>query len=122
MALAAASEISFWQLPGHLELARAAGLPATRFRLQFQTLLARPLLLAAMVLIAATVSLGLARFGNQARRILGGIGAGFLLYVLTQLSKDIGGAGLVPPAVAAWAPAVVAAMLGVTVLLYREDG
>ena len=47
--------ISFWDLPSFISIAERAGLKATRYRMQYQTLLARPLFLCAMVLIAATV-------------------------------------------------------------------
>lgn len=114
--------VSFWHLPETISQAAASGLPPYRFRLQFHVLLARPLLLASMVLIAATVSLGLARSGGVGRMILGGVGAGFMLYVATEIARDLGSEGLVPAALAAWAPAVVATLLGSTVLLYREDG
>ncbi|MDN3718913.1 LptF/LptG family permease [Roseibium salinum] len=83
--------ISFWNLPRFIELARNAGLPAYRYNLQYQTLLARPLLLVAMILIAAAVSLKVSRFGGLGTMILGGILSGFVLYVLTELAKDFGG-------------------------------
>lgn len=114
--------VSFWRLPETISQAAAAGLPPYRFRLQFHVLLSRPLLLASMVLIAATVSLGLTRSGGIGRMILGGVSAGFMLYVVTEIARDLGSEGLVPAALAAWAPGVVATLLGVTVLLHREDG
>ena len=114
--------ISFWNLPQFIDLARNAGLPAYRYALQYQTLLARPLLLAAMILIAAAVSLRVSRFGGLSRMILGGIIAGFVLYVLSELSKDFGGAGIVPPMVAAWAPGIFGVLMGLTILLHQEDG
>ncbi|WP_319529121.1 LptF/LptG family permease [uncultured Cohaesibacter sp.] len=61
--------VPFWQLPTIINQAARAGLPAHKYRLQYQTLLARPLLLAAMVLIAATVSLKVFRFGNVGKMI-----------------------------------------------------
>ncbi|WP_417667987.1 LPS export ABC transporter permease LptG [Roseibium sp.] len=114
--------ISFWNLPRFIELARNAGLPAYRYALQYQTLLARPLLLAAMILIAAAVSLRVSRFGGLGGMILGGIIAGFVLYVLSELAKDFGGAGIVPPTVAAWAPGIFGVLMGLTILLHQEDG
>ncbi|BBE71296.1 LPS export ABC transporter permease LptG [Oharaeibacter diazotrophicus] len=119
---ASPDSVSFWALPGTIGRAAASGLPPYRFRLQFHALLSRPLLLAAMVLIAATVSLGSARSGGTGRMILGGVVAGFMLYVITEIARDLGSEGLVPAALAAWAPAVVATWLGSTVLLFREDG
>jgi lipopolysaccharide export system permease protein len=120
--LSAPDAVSFWRLPATIEQAAASGLPPYRFRLQFHVLLSRPLLLASMVLIAATVSLGLARSGQLGRMILGGVVAGFVLYVVTEIARDLGSEGLVPAVLAAWSPGVVATLLGVTVLLYREDG
>lgn len=120
--LAAADAISFWNLPGHIESAERAGLPATQYRLQYQSLLARPLLLCAMVLIAATVSRRMFRLGSIQRFVVGGIVAGFVLYVVSKLAIDLGKAGVIAPFVAAWAPAIVASLVGMTVLLYQEDG
>ncbi len=47
----------FWDLPRLGDSTRDAGLDPTGYTLQFQTLLARPLLLVAMVLVAASFSL-----------------------------------------------------------------
>lgn len=114
--------LSFWELPSLISGAERAGFSPVKYVLQFQTLLARPLLLAVMVMIAATVSLRLARMGGLARVIPGGIAAGFVLYVVTKLAEDLGSAGLVSPVVAAWTPAVVGLLMSVTVLLHLEDG
>lgn len=120
--LAQPDTVSFWALPSFIETARNAGLPAFQFELQYQSLLARPLLLVAMVAIAATVSLRVFRFGNIGRMILGGVAAGFVLYVVGEVARGLGGAGMVPPFLAAWSPAVVASSMGFTILLYLEDG
>ena len=80
------------------------------------------MLLVAMTLIAATVSMRFARLGQSATMILGGVLAGFLLYVVSVLVRAFGNAGFVPPYVAAWLPVVVALFFGITFLLYKEDG
>ena len=54
--------------------------------------------------------------------ILGGILAGFMLYVVTVLVKAFGSAGIVSPVLAAWLPVVVAFLFGVSFLLHKEDG
>lgn len=120
--LARPETIPFYALPGTIEVARSFGLRADAFAMQFHSLLALPMLLVAMTLIAATVSMRFARMGESATLILGGIVAGFLLYVVSVLVQAFGNAGLVPPFVAAWFPVIVALFLGVTFLLYREDG
>ncbi|MHC5653243.1 LPS export ABC transporter permease LptG [Stappia sp. ICDLI1TA098] len=120
--IAAPESIGFWDLPRVIELSQRAGLPAYRYSLQYQTLLARPVLLVAMILIAACVSLRVSRMGGIGKLILGGILAGFVLYVLSELGKDLGGAGIVPPVLAAWAPGVFGVLMGITILLHLEDG
>ncbi|WP_099866296.1 LPS export ABC transporter permease LptG [Pararhizobium haloflavum] len=114
--------VSIWALPEKVEVARSLGFSAAQFSTQFQILLARPFLLAAMVVIAATVSLQFVRFGQASTVILGGIVAGFMLYVVSVLVRTFGASGAIPAFVAAWLPVVVAFALGVTVLLHKEDG
>jgi len=120
--LIARDTVSFWQLPGAIANAEQAGFGSSRYRLQLQSLLARPFLLVAMVFIAAVVGLRVFRFGGVGQTILGGVIAGFLLYLGTKLAEDLGEAGVVHPIAAAWFPAVAGIFLGVLVLLHREDG
>lgn len=120
--LARPETIPFYDLPGKIEVARSFGLKANAFAMQFDSLVALPFLLVAMTLIAATVSMRFARMGQSATMILGGVVAGFLLYVVSVLVKAFGVAGFVPTAIAAWVPVVVAMFFGVTFLLYKEDG
>jgi lipopolysaccharide export system permease protein len=118
----APDSVPFWDLPGISLQTERAGLDATGYRLRYQVLLARPLLLVAMVLIAASFSLRFFRMGGIAQSVSGGVAAGFVLYVGTKLVADLGGAGLLSAPVAAWSPAIVGSMLGTLVLLHQEDG
>jgi lipopolysaccharide export system permease protein len=114
--------LSFWQLPKYIETAEQAGLLASGYRLQYQLLIARPFLLAAMVLLAASVSLRFFRFGGVTRLVLSGIAAGFLLYVISKVTEDVSKAELMHPVPAAWLPVLVGGLTGIVVLLYQEDG
>lgn len=114
--------VSFWSLPAIVSRLELAGLDATRYRLLYQTLLARPGLLVAMVLLAACFSLKFLRSGGLARMVLGGVSAGFTLYVATKIVEDLGNAGVVSATFAAWAAPSVASAFGVLTLLKREDG
>jgi lipopolysaccharide export system permease protein len=105
-----------------IEATERAGLRSERYRLQYQALLARPLLLIAMVVIAAVVSLRVFRFGGVGKMIVGGVVAGFLLYVVARLAEELGEGGIVNPVAAAWFPAVFASLMGCLVLLHQEDG
>ncbi len=114
--------VSFWALPALAEQTDRAGLDATGYRLRFQELLALPLTLAAMVLVAACFSLRFFRMGGVQKMVSGGVVAGFVLYVATKLVNDLGGAGIFSVPVAGWSPAVVGCLFGVYVLLHQEDG
>lgn len=120
--LATPDTVSFWNLPVYIEMAERAGLIAVAYRFQYQSLLARPFLLVAMVLLAASVSLRFFRFGGVQRMILGGVGAGFLLYVLSKVTEDLSKAALMHPVIAAWSPAGVGGLTGIVALLFQEDG
>jgi lipopolysaccharide export system permease protein len=114
--------ISFWGLPSLIAVAERAGISSDRYRLRYNALLATPLLLVAMVLVAAIVSLRFSRSKELGYMILAGIGVGFVLYIVTKIARDLGGAGIVPAPLAAWSPAIVATLIGTTVLLHLEDG
>ena len=114
--------VPFFELRGKIATAKSFGLPATSYETQFHRLAALPALLAAMTLIAAMVSLKFVRFGQSLTVILGGILAGFVLYVVSELIQAFANAGTIPPVVAAWLPVLVASALGTTVLLHKEDG
>jgi lipopolysaccharide export system permease protein len=120
--LASPDSLSFWDLPAAIEVTERAGLRAERYRLRFQSLLARPFLLTAMVIIAASVSLRVFRLGGVGKMVLSGVVAGFLLYVVAKLAEELGEGGIVYPAVAAWSPVVLGGLMGSLVLLHQEDG
>ncbi len=114
--------VPFWQLPSYIEMADRAGVAAAGYRLQYHLLLARPFLLTAMVLLAASVSLRFFRFGGVQKMILSGVSAGFLLFVLSKVTEDMSTSELISPILAAWIPVLVGGLTGFVVLLYQEDG
>jgi lipopolysaccharide export system permease protein len=114
--------VSFWELGALAARTRAAGLDATGYELRRQVLMARPLFLVAMVMIAASFSLRFFRMGGVARNVLSGVAAGFVLYVVTKLASDLGGAGLVSLPFAAWSPAIGGVLFGTLAVLTQEDG
>ena len=114
--------VGFWSMPTVLDRTRKAGLDTTRYELRYESLKARPLLLIAMILVAASVSLRFFRFGGVTKLVVGGVAAGFVLYVATQLSEELGSSGIVNASVAAWLPAIVGTLLGALALLHQEDG
>jgi lipopolysaccharide export system permease protein len=119
---AAPDTVGFWHLPTYIRFAEDSGLAAAGYRLQYQLLIARPFLLAAMILLAASVSLRAFRFGGVPQRILIGVTAGFALYVLSKVTEDLSKADLLHPLLAAWLPIAAGGLSGLLVLLHEEDG
>lgn len=121
-ALSTVLALSFWELPKLIEAAEKAGLSSTPYRIQYELLIARPFLLVAMVLLAATVSLGSFRSGNIQTMVVVGMLGGFGFFLTVEVSRQLGAAGLVPPGVAIWVPVIAATLICLTVLLHQEDG
>ena len=88
--------LSVWDLPGLIEVAEKAGLSASRFRVQYELLLSRPLLLLAMVLLAATVSLRSFRSGGIQTMVIRN-GRGIWLFSAARGLPADRVAGLVSP-------------------------
>jgi lipopolysaccharide export system permease protein len=114
--------VSFWQLPSYIRSSESSGFATAGYRLQYHKLIAQPFLLAAMVMLAAAVSLRFFRFGGVQKMVLSGVGAGFLLYVLSKVTEDLSKAELMHPIASAWLPVCVGGLTGFLALLYQEDG
>ena len=114
--------VSFWQLPSYIRASESSGFETAGYRVQYHKLIAQPFLLAAMVMLAASVSLRFFRMGGVQKMVLSGVGSGFLLYVLQKITEDLSKADLMHPIAAAWLPVVVGGLTGFLALLYQEDG
>jgi lipopolysaccharide export system permease protein len=117
-----ADSVSFWDLPHVIEFTEKAGFNSTPYSLQYDLLLARPFLMVAMVLLAATCALRPFRFGKIQTMVIAGLSGGFGVFVLIELSRKLGMSGYITTGVAAWAPIAIACLMAFTVLLHQEDG
>ncbi len=75
-----------------------------------------------MVVLAATVSLRSFRSGGIQTMVLTGMVGGIGFFLLTEVSRQIGLAGLVTPTTAVWTPICLAVFVSLSVLLHQEDG
>ena len=114
--------MSVWDLASYMRVADAAGLPTVRYRLRYHDLLSTPLKLIAMVMIAAMFSLRPSRSGGAFQMIAAGVGVGFFMYLIGEVSAAMGESGAVPVMLAAWSPAVIGALVATTGLLHLEEG
>ncbi|HEU4839331.1 MAG TPA: LPS export ABC transporter permease LptG [Micavibrio sp.] len=112
----------FWTLPSYIRTMEATGFDSRKLRIHYQSLLAQPLLFAAMVVLAATVSLRVSRFQPVALMIGGGVVIGFLMFFASSFLKALGASDQIPVLLAAWFPPLIALSLGISVILTTEDG
>ena len=120
---AAPETISFWELPSFIAFYEASGFSAISHRLYLQSLIASPFMWCAMVLLASAFYLTTNnRLGGWTMRAIGCVGVGFFIYFFTRLTFALGLSATLPVPLAAWAPALVAGLLGLGYLFHREDG
>lgn len=114
--------IAFWDLPAYIAGLERAGFSARAYRLWFQMELAQPVLMAAMVLVAAGFTMRHVRFGGTGQMVLYAMLAGFGIFFLRNFAQALGDSGQIPILVAAWSPPVAAVLMSLGLLLHLEDG
>lgn len=119
---AAPDTMSVWRLPAFIHTVESTGFDATRLRIHFQSLLAQPFLYAAMILLAAAVSLRPPRFRSTLTLAVMGIAVGFATFFVSSFLQALGSSHQIPVFLAAWSPAFVLILLGVAAMLGLEDG
>ncbi|MCA0272928.1 MAG: LPS export ABC transporter permease LptG [Proteobacteria bacterium] len=116
------SSIPIWQLPAFIAGLENAGFSARRHNVWLQMELALPLLMAAMVLVAAGFTMRHARSGRTGTMVLLAVVAGFAIFLLRNFAQVLGENGQIPVIAAAWSPPVAALLLALTLVLHLEDG
>lgn len=116
------SAIPIWALPNYIAKLEQAGFSARAHRVWLQMEMALPLLLAAMVLIAAGFTMRHARFGKTGQMVLFALSGGFAIFFLRNFAQVLGENGQIPIVLAAWSPPVAAILLSLGLLLHLEDG
>ena len=114
--------MSVWRLPAFIRTVESTGFDATKLRIHFESLLAQPFLFAAMILLAAAVSLHPPRFRSTLTLIIMGVGVSFIAFFTSSFLLALGTSHQIPVFLAAWSPAAVMGMLGVAAMLRLEDG
>ena len=81
-----------------------------------------PLLLVGSLLIAFAFTAGYRRANPFGMSLMYGIILGFVVFVITEMADRAGSSGVLQPAVATWGPAAISVLIGLSVLLNKEDG
>ncbi|MCB1782871.1 MAG: LPS export ABC transporter permease LptG [Alphaproteobacteria bacterium] len=114
--------MSFWKLPGYIQTLKETGFDPAKLEIYYQNLLSQPLMLAAMVLLAATVSMRPPRSRGTFMMIMTGVFIGFLVFFMASFLQALGASQQIPVLLAAWSPAAISFLLGLSVMMNIEDG
>jgi len=112
----------FWELPGEISDLSKAGFSSTLLEMRFHELLALPLMLVAMTLLAAAVSMRLSREGGTLQLLLAGGVLGFGVYFLQSVIGTFGKAGAINLCVAVWIVPSLVMLAATAYLSHLEDG
>ena len=94
--------------------------PTYYYETWLQKRISLPVSVLIMLLLAAPVAQGLQRHGGIIAGLAAGTGLGFLYFVTDGFVLALGEAGAIPPALAAWSPALMFASLGSAALIRFE--
>ncbi len=111
---------SIFELPELIRDLANAGFSPTKFKIYFNSLLAKPLLFAAMSLIACYFSMNHIRNQNAVFLIICGIILGLILYITSSIINALGASGLIPIFAATWLIALICLAIG-TLLIYQKE-
>ncbi len=120
--LASADDMTFFELVSLLQSGVDDESIRTAATMRLVKLLALPLVLTGSLLIAFAFTAGYRRGSNYGPAVLYGVVLGFVVFVITEMADRAGSTGVLDPTFAAFGPAFVAIVIGVTVLLHKEDG
>ena len=112
---------SFWSLRGAISDYEEAGRRTAELKSKWWHKLVSPLSSVLMPLLGAVAAFGLARSGQVFVRAVIGMALGFAYFVVDNAALAMGNFGGYPPLLAAWAPFVLFALVGETVLVRTEE-
>ena len=112
----------FWEIPKTIRKTERAGFSAVSLRMQLNKLLALPIMLIAMTVIAAGVSMHLTREGGTLRLLIIGGVLGFGVYFADNVVSAFGEASALPIILAAWTIPLFVLFSGLSYLARIEDG
>ena len=120
--LASTEDTTFFELVDMLQ--RGVADPSIRAAstMRLVKLMALPLVLTGSLFIAFAFTAGYRRNAQLGPSVLYGMVLGFIVFVITEMADRAGSTGVLDPVFAAVAPALIAIFVGITIMLYKEDG
>jgi len=112
---------SLFELSDSIEAMQAAGRRTSKLEAAWWHKISGPLSAVLMPLLGAVAAFGLARSGQLLIRAVLGMALGFTYFVVDNAALAMGNFGGYTPLVAAWAPFLLFALVGETVLIRTEE-
>ena len=116
-----ADALDIFALSDSIAALKAEGRRTTELEAAWWHKLSGPLSALLMPLLGAVAAFGLARSGQLLIRAVIGMALGFAYFVIDNAALAMGNFGGYPPMVAAWAPFLLFALVGETVLIRTEE-
>jgi len=110
-----------FKLSRSIKALKAAGRRTSELEGAWWHKISGPLSAVLMPLLGAVAAFGLARSGQLLIRSVIGMALGFAYFVIDNAALAMGNFGGYPPIIAAWAPFVLFALIGETVLVRTEE-
>ena len=105
------SEMNFEELSGYIDDLKQSGFDVVRLRVQLHKKLAYPLITFVMAVLAIPFALSAGRRGAIAGVAMA-IGIAVVYWVASGFFESLGNVGALPPALAAWSPDLLFALIG----------
>ena len=115
-------QVSVWNMPHYIKIVKNSGLDANRMETNFFGLLFQPILFLALVLLGTGFSLSAPRKGGAATVIGIGICIAFAVFFLNEVVIALGVGGKIATYIAPSIPALIALLIGISILIKKEDG
>lgn len=112
--------LSFWELPGFIDMLKKSGLSYRKYSLYWHAMVAKILMLLAMVMFAGAFALHPTRYRKTAVLIFSAIILGFIIHFTSDVIFALGLGQKLPIALAAWFPSIIALLGSLSLLLHVE--
>lgn len=112
---------SVYELPGLIFDLEDSGFPSRKFRVYYHSLLNKPFIFVAAVLIACFFSLNSSRNKNSIIYTISGIMFGLVLYISLSIIQAFGASGLIPPFASTWIISIIIISLSVILVFWKEQ-
>ena len=113
---------SFWEITNEIRRRKNNGFSVVLLDIQYNKLLSLPLMLIAMSILAACVTLNHSRQGNTAKLIILGALLGFIIYISNNFIISFAKSEIIPPSFATWFVPTFTLLIGTIYLSLIEDG